>query len=99
MRSFCTLLAAMLGLGVHAAAHGQYALSSVWANDGSDKVWRQELRASRGLDVRNTVWDGVTIKQFGARNEVVSFAVILESQEGADALSVSFQELESITGD
>lgn len=51
----------------------------VWANDGGDKVTRDELRASSGKNVINSVWNGSGVSLFGARNEVVSFNLILES--------------------
>ncbi len=55
-------------------------IAHVWANEGGDKVWRGELRATNDPDsVRNSVWDGHTISLFGARNEVVSFNLILEA--------------------
>ena len=59
-------------------------LSAVWANDGGDKVTQDELRATGSpSSVTNTCWDGTTIKQFGAMNEVVSFNVILEAAHSA----------------
>lgn len=63
----------------------------MWANDGGDKILREERRASGGLvvvpaaGITNTVWDGSRIKLFGARNEVVGFNLVIESELGADA--------------
>lgn len=55
-------------------------LTAVWANDGGDKVTKSELRASAAPgSVRSSVWDGHAIRVFAARNEVVSFNVVLES--------------------
>ncbi len=64
---------------------GSSALSAVWANDGGDKVTRDELRAAtRGLtSLNNTVWNGSTIQLFGGRNETVSFNAILEAASSA----------------
>ncbi len=56
-------------------------INIVWANDGGDKVTQDELRASSGENVINSVWDGSSISLFGAKNEVVSFNLILESPE------------------
>src|SRR4051812_45663966 len=39
---------------------------TAWANDGGDKVTRDEQRASSKAEVRNSVWDGTTIKLFAA---------------------------------
>jgi hypothetical protein len=55
-------------------------ISAVWANDGTDKVTQDEVRASRHpLDVLNSIWNGTAISVFGARNEIVSFNLILEA--------------------
>jgi uncharacterized protein (TIGR01370 family) len=55
-------------------------IAQVWANEGGDKVTRDELRATHDPEaVRNSVWDGTTISLFGARNEVVSFNLVLEA--------------------
>ena len=87
-------MAAVLALGAGAAfgqARGQVGPQegatlvnaprlSTWVADGSDKVLQEELRAH--LDpagVRSTVWDGRRVSLAAARNEVVSFQVILEA--------------------
>jgi hypothetical protein len=63
-------------------------IARVWANEGGDKVTRDELRAVDDPDaVHNSVWDGVGISLFGARNEVVAFNLVLEAPE-AEAKSV-----------
>ncbi len=70
------------------------ALSAVWANDGGDKVTRDELRSSTGKDVRNGLWDGSTIKLLGARNEVINFNLVLEAAKaGVNEVSVSISNL------
>ncbi|TFH14324.1 hypothetical protein E4H04_10420, partial [Candidatus Bathyarchaeota archaeon] len=52
----------------------------VWANDGGDKVTQDELRAFiDSTSVINSVWDGSEISLFGARNEVVSFNLVIEA--------------------
>jgi hypothetical protein len=59
---------------------GPTAITAVWANEGGDKVTQDELRAATSATaVANSVWDGHCIKTFGAKNEVVSFNVILEA--------------------
>ena len=70
-------------------------LSAVWANDGGDKVTRDELRASVGPEsVINSMWDGSKIRMFGCRNEVVSFNAILEAAAStADQITLSFDVL------
>src|SRR5579862_1578101 len=71
------------------------AISAVWANEGGDKVTRDELRATANPNsVLNSVWDGTMIRQFGAKNEVVSFNVILEaSTQSATNVSVALSHL------
>src|SRR5271163_2358519 len=58
-------------------------LTAVWANEGGDKVAQEELRASSGASVKSSVWDGKTIRIFGARNEVVAFNLVLEAANAA----------------
>ncbi len=54
-------------------------IAKVWANEGGDKVTRDELRANTNPNsVLNSVWDGINISLFGARNEVISFNLVLE---------------------
>ena len=49
---------------------GAGVLTAVWANDGGDKVAREERRASiNAASVVNTVWDGAKIKLFGAKTK------------------------------
>lgn len=70
-------------------------LSAIWANNGEDKVTRNELRATRNpAKVKNSLWDGNKILLFGARNEVVNFNLILEaSQAAVDGISIKFDSL------
>jgi hypothetical protein len=75
-----------------AAAAG--ALSAVWANEGGDKVSQAELRGTANpTAVHNSVWDGTTVRVFGAKNEVVNFNLILETNSGASNVSVAFNTL------
>lgn len=71
------------------------AITYLWANTGEDKVTRGELRASRDpSSVYNAAWDGQKISLFGARNEVVSFNLILEAPLlGAEQIELSFPTL------
>src|SRR5215207_4632591 len=55
-------------------------ISAIWANDGGDKVAREELRGTTNQrEVHNSVWDGNRIHLFGAKNEVIAFNLILEA--------------------
>jgi hypothetical protein len=72
-------------------------IAHVWANNGEDKVWQSELRATHDPSaVHNSVWDGATISLFGARNEVVGFNLVLEAP-ASDATNVEVS-LTSLTG-
>ena len=58
-------------------------ISGVWANEGGDKVTQDELRATTHTEnltgkVINRAWDGRSILVSGARNEVVSFNLVLD---------------------
>lgn len=71
-------------------------LSGFWVNDGGDKVLQEETRLkTRGFNaVRNSVWNGSKIKLFAAKNEIVSFNLVLESADRlADKISVQFTKL------
>jgi hypothetical protein len=67
----------------------------IWANDGSDKVTKEDLRCFKDASkVINTVWDGSKIKIFGAKNEVVSFNLVIEAPSvSADGVTVTFNRL------
>src|ERR1700722_8464085 len=87
----------IIALGLSCAAHGQSpnsAIAAVWANDGGDKVTQDELRASNGTSVTNSLWDGSTISLFGAMNEVVNFNMVLEAPTSSAAnVSVTVSNL------
>jgi Domain of unknown function (DUF4091) len=74
---------------------GTTAITAVWANEGGDKVTQDELRATgHATVVLNSVWDGLCIRTFGAKNEVVSFNVVLEAATSkATKISVSLGDL------
>ena len=74
------------------AAHAEGGVRRVWAVHDGEKVERDaaDHPASRG----NAVWDGRTVRIFGARNEIVAFQVIVEADDkGVEALSVRLPEL------
>ncbi len=70
-------------------------VSSVWANEGGDKIAKEELRATKSpAAVLSSTWDGKAVRLFGARNEVLGFALILEAATGtARAVSVTMSSL------
>ncbi len=68
---------------------------ALWANDGGDKVTRDETRMTRiPSAVTNSIWDGETIRLFAARNEVVSFNLVVEAPSSSlSAVGVRFDKL------
>ncbi len=78
---------------------GESDLSAFWANNGEDKVTRDELRAtSSASSVKNSLWNGSKISLFGAKNEVTAFNLILETKTGADDVTVHFDTLSGPAG-
>lgn len=79
---------------------GASVLSGVWANDGGDKVTRDELRSTKGGPgrVTNRVWDGAKVRLFGGKNEVVSFNLVLESTKDLTGIGVSLNALNGPNG-
>jgi hypothetical protein len=71
------------------------AITAAWANEGGDKVTQDELRATgHASAVVNSVWDGACIRTFGAKNEVVSFDLVLEAATSkATGVTVSLGDL------
>jgi hypothetical protein len=75
-------------------------ITAVWANEGGDKVTQDELRATNNTEnltgnVINRAWNGNQIMLSGARNEVVSFNLVLEAGgPAATNVSVSFNSLQ-----
>ena len=69
-------------------------ITNAWFNTGEDKVTQDELRASSGANVTNSAWNGSKVNLFGAKNEVVSFNLVLEAvNTGAQNVTVSFDRL------
>jgi len=75
-------------------------ISAVWANDGGDKVTRDELRAySGGIGTLNSVWDGEQVHLFAAANETVSVNLVIEAAEqAASDVTVRFSGLKDGSG-
>ena len=52
----------------------------MWVNSGEDKVTRESLRLTgEGRDVRNAIWNGRRVDLSAARNETVSFNIVIET--------------------
>lgn len=67
-------------------------VQAVWSVNDSEKIDREDL--SHPAKSSNSAWDGKTIRLFGARNEIVAFQVIVESDAGGiRSLSARLPEL------
>jgi len=75
-------------------------IKAVWANDGGDKIFQEETPSLQsGGQVGNAVWDGQRIKLFGARNEILSVALVLETgNKPARNVEVQFSALHDKLG-
>ncbi len=75
-----------------ASASVQAGVARVWALSDGDKVDQDDLASP--LRARNSVWDGTKARIFGARNEVIAFQVMVESDaRGIRALGAALPEL------
>ncbi len=95
-KSAITLLAAAM-LSAHALAQSASPVAAVWAVNDGEKVARDDLaNPNKG---GNSAWDGMHIRLFGARNEVLAFQVIVESgANGIQQLNLSLPTLTSTSG-
>src|SRR5205085_11648678 len=87
------LAAALLTSGMTASA----SVRVIWAVNDGEKIERDDLNNAN--KAANSTWDGHRIKIFGARNEIIAFQLIVETNEdGVSALSVSLPELHQTHG-
>ncbi len=92
------LLAVCLAAVVIPASYVLAEISFVWAVNDGEKVGRYDLENPNKTG--NSVWDGSTIRLFGARNEIIAFQVIVEAgQDGMQGLALSFTWLAKRNGD
>lgn len=84
---------ALLLMGIVMTASVSHAgVRSIWAVNDGERVDRNDL--DNPNKAKNSAWDGKTIHLFGARNEVLAFQVIVESDDqGIEGLSASLPEL------
>ena len=84
----------MIAVAIFIASHAQAGVRRVWAVNDGEKIERDAT--DHPAAARNAAWDGRTIRLFGARNEIVAFQLIVESDaRGVRALSVRLPELAS----
>lgn len=94
------LVVCFSNLVLSAPMEGTGAITAIWANDGGDKVTRDELRASFAeASTHNSVWDGQQIRLFSAINETVSTNIVIEAANGpASGVKVVFSDLTNTSG-
>jgi glycosyl hydrolase family 123 len=72
-------------------------INCVWAINDSEKIDKDDLQ--NPYKASNSVWDGHSIKIFGARNEIIAFQLIIEANvRGIQKLSVGVPELKQRNG-
>lgn len=82
-------LALSLALPGVAAEKG---IAAIWAVNDGERIGRDDLANANKKS--NSAWDGRKVRLFGARNEIVAFQLIIESdRKGVEKLSLSLPAL------
>jgi hypothetical protein len=70
---------------------------SIWAVDETEKIRRDDIHSSLRFDKRNRVWNNSRVELFGAKNEIVGFQLLLQTDSiQVESITVS---LDSLTSD
>jgi hypothetical protein len=73
-------------------ALAQAGVTRVWAVSDGEKIEQDDV--SSALRAGNSAWDGKTVHAFGARNEVIAFQVMVQSDaRGIQSLTAALPEL------
>jgi hypothetical protein len=73
-------------------------IKRIWAVDDGEKIKREDITNSLAADIDNAVWKNDTVNIFGARNEIVAFQLIIQSEkDGATKVNVSVSALSNGT--
>jgi hypothetical protein len=73
------------------------AVRAIWAVNDGEKIQRDDRHNPN--KAANSAWDGHKIEIFGARNEIIAFQLIIETDEvGVGKLSVALSELRQTNG-
>ena len=92
-RFFIFVCLAFVISGVSASA----SVREIWAVNDGEKIERDDLNNQNKAG--NSTWDNHRIKIFGARNEIIAFQLIVETdKDGLTALSVALPELRQTRG-
>ena len=88
--------AAVLAL-IASAASAHAGVARVWAVSDGEKVEQDDLASP--LAARNSAWDGKRVHVFAARNEVIAFQLMVESDAGGiQSLTAALPELRARGG-
>jgi hypothetical protein len=93
------LPAAAFALMALSAPVADAGVTRLWAVNDGEKIQQDDLGSAHVLDARGMIgptqtWDGQGVHIFGARNEILAFQVMVESDaKGIQALSVALPEL------
>jgi hypothetical protein len=73
-------------------------IKRIWAVDDGEKIKREDINNPLASDINNVVWKDNTINIFGARNEIVAFQLIIQSEkDGAEKVDVVISDLDNGT--
>ena len=90
-RSFCISIV-LAALSILRVAFLEAGVQRIWAVGDGERIEKFDLR--HPLQAANSVWDGEEISIFGARNEILAFQIIVESDaEGINSLAASLPSL------
>jgi hypothetical protein len=71
-------------------------ISRVWAIDDGEKIKQEDISNPLANSPQNTLWDGKTVKLFGAKNEIVAFQLIIQADNSdVKNINVKLNELAS----
>ena len=88
MKRFAAFLLVMAFLPALAEA----GVARVWAVSDGERIEQDDLASA--LRARNSACDGNTVRLFGARNEIIAFQVMVQSDaRGIQALTAALPEL------
>jgi hypothetical protein len=70
----------------------------IWAVDDGEKIKQEDINNPIAFDINNVVWKDSAINIFGARNEIVAFQLIIQSEmDGAENVNVVISDLANST--
>jgi hypothetical protein len=70
----------------------------IWALDDGEKIKREDIDNPLATNMNNVVWKDTTINIFGARNEIIAFQLIIQSEKnGVQNVNVFISDLKNGT--